>query len=584
MGFLFVIIPSVVNSILYGTSENLKFLLLLFSSGLAFLFIWLSVKPDSFPAINKSDIALLLLFVYMLVNTYLINGQSWDLKSITPFFLFGFYILFRATVNRANAATFLYFLIISGFIQALAGNLQIHELIPSQHKLFKITGSFPNPGPYSGYLASIFPIALGFCVYQLKLSGKGSTKTNLYYYVAIATIVLMLMVIPAALSRAAYISITVSSLYILYMRYSDVAKSLYRRYRILVLTVIPLVVGLCIFLYSIKPGSAQGRLLIWQNCISLILEDPVNGKGSGGFDASYMDRQADYFRQNPMSLHAPLADNAQYAFNDFLQFFVEQGSIGLLLLIAVAYFVFGTKNSSPLMVICKAGLASIALFSLFSYPLEVTVIQMNALLYTSIITAFDENTIVRRPNRLFAKKAIRIFFAIAVIGAGTFLVQYSWRAYCALRHWKLASAYYNWGDYEMSLYHFKRAEHYIPLKGDFLAQFGKNLSVINQDTDAIAVLREAERTQNSSVVQSSLGDSYKRLGQNSLAEKSYLNAHYMIPQRLYYMYLLVIFYRDIGDKTKALAFARKILSTNTKVRSDASDEIYEEMAGFISKN
>jgi hypothetical protein len=34
----------------------------------------------------------------------------------------------------------------------------------SQHHLFKITGSFFNPGPYSGWLAMVFPMALGYAV------------------------------------------------------------------------------------------------------------------------------------------------------------------------------------------------------------------------------------------------------------------------------------------------------------------------------------------------------------------------------------------------------------------------------------
>ena len=51
-------------------------------------------------------------------------------------------------------------LIALGGIEAAWGMRQIYGLAVSNHSLYALTGSFYNPGPYSGYLAMIFPLCL----------------------------------------------------------------------------------------------------------------------------------------------------------------------------------------------------------------------------------------------------------------------------------------------------------------------------------------------------------------------------------------------------------------------------------------
>ena len=51
--------------------------------------------------------------------------------------------------------------ILVGGIEAIWGLGQLYGVVLSYHSQFLLTGSFYNPGPYSGFLATIFPIA--FC-------------------------------------------------------------------------------------------------------------------------------------------------------------------------------------------------------------------------------------------------------------------------------------------------------------------------------------------------------------------------------------------------------------------------------------
>lgn len=51
-------------------------------------------------------------------------------------------------------------LIVLGCVEAVWGLRQLYGFASSNHSLYALTGSFFNPGPYSGYLAMILPICL----------------------------------------------------------------------------------------------------------------------------------------------------------------------------------------------------------------------------------------------------------------------------------------------------------------------------------------------------------------------------------------------------------------------------------------
>lgn len=56
-----------------------------------------------------------------------------------------------------SLCSFLFILL--GSIEAIWGLGQLYGVVLSHHSQYLLTGSFYNPGPYSGFLAMIFPIA-----------------------------------------------------------------------------------------------------------------------------------------------------------------------------------------------------------------------------------------------------------------------------------------------------------------------------------------------------------------------------------------------------------------------------------------
>ena len=77
-------------------------------------------------------------------------------------FVFVICCVFSLCLNRKQYLSFpsivTWVLIVLGGIEAIWGLRQIYGLAVSNHSLYALTGSFYNPGPYSGYLAMIFPL------------------------------------------------------------------------------------------------------------------------------------------------------------------------------------------------------------------------------------------------------------------------------------------------------------------------------------------------------------------------------------------------------------------------------------------
>lgn len=100
-------------------------------------------------------------------------------------------------------------LIILGGIEAIWGLRQIYGFAVSNHSLYALTGSFYNPGPYSGYLAMIFPLCLHEWL-NLKEKTERTWIEQGKYYMALGVMLLILCVLPAGMSRSAWIAVAVS--------------------------------------------------------------------------------------------------------------------------------------------------------------------------------------------------------------------------------------------------------------------------------------------------------------------------------------------------------------------------------------
>ena len=156
-------------------------------------------------------------------------------------------------------------LILAGSVEAVWGLLQVYGYEPSNHSLYALTGSFYNPGPYSGFLAMCVPVALNEW-----LEGK-----RIWKHVALVALVLMLVVLPSGMSRSAWVAALVASGYVLGMHYREKVCRYWKYFCVGSLLLAVLGVGA----YHWKKDSADGRLLMWKVATLAVLEHSWQGVG-----------------------------------------------------------------------------------------------------------------------------------------------------------------------------------------------------------------------------------------------------------------------------------------------------------------
>lgn len=553
--------------------------------------------------ISKLDVSLLLLFVYITLNKFLIQPySSFSFRYIELLGLAVIYFTIRV-IGTKHLIWILLVVIISGTFQAIHGNLQLLGYYPSNHSGFKMTGSFFNPGPYAGFLAAIWPIAFGMYLFKRKINKSISFLNHekskildvlIKYcieYLPFIGLVSILLVLPASRSRAAWLSVIVSSVVLLEYRYSILRRvfnkiSKVKKLGIAVMMVIIMVAGLY-GAYHLKKGSSEGRLFIWNVSGQIIKDNPITGVGFDRFKAHYMDYQADYFINHPESANSLVADNSYYAFNEFLQFIVEEGLLGTVLLFTIMILIFRTKTRDTYQhtqYIIMAGLGGIAVFAFFSYPMQILPIKLVLVTLIGILASLDKNEWryqFKKSNNQFLifGRVLGLCFWFFILFKG---FVYTKTIDQALKNWQTAFTTYNYSDYESALEAYRKAYPYLKKDGDFLMNYGKTLTMAKNYDEAVVVLKEAKQHLNTTIIETALGDAYMALKNYDEAEKAYKNAADMIPVRFYPLYLLAKLYEESGQDEKAITMATLILEKDVKIPSTAIREMRAEMKKMIS--
>jgi tetratricopeptide (TPR) repeat protein len=150
-----------------------------------------------------------------------------------------------------------------------------------------------------------------------------------------------------------------------------------------------------ILVYNKKRESNEGRLLVYKVCFSEYAHTGILFKGIGynKFQADYPLQLIDYSEKTGIEHH--MVDNMAntfYAFNDYLQLFIEVGLLGAIIILLISgvmlkkiYYSYTRKweNGGFLLIY----MASFLLLALIHYPFRVFEISKLFILTTIIITA-----------------------------------------------------------------------------------------------------------------------------------------------------------------------------------------------------
>ncbi|WP_298063643.1 O-antigen ligase family protein [uncultured Rikenella sp.] len=486
----------------------------------------------------------------------------------------GLRILF--TSERIFRVLLLILLLAAGYEAAL-GILQSCGERVSNHALYAATGTFYNPGPYGGFLAVFLPVALYGMLRRL------SAEHPLYRWVAGSVFFLSLVILPITMSRTAWAAALAGCGAVIVVRYFSTLRLFASCHRKLYLG---MAVGAGVMLiagatatWHMKRDSAEGRLLIWKNSTRMIGEQPVLGCGFGRFAGAYGEEQAAYFAAAPRAEREVLvAGTPDDAFNEYLHITTEGGLVGgLLFVLAAGFCLYGLWRRRASTGGLFFGAVSLLVFAFASYPFSLAEFLLAGVFLLAAAAPAARGI---RVNRYVAF----LFWAVVMLPLTFVLWRHEKPREKAYREWHTDHMMYGMKLYEQVARSAK--EQYPLLKAEpaFLYEYGHSLHFTGDYAGSNAILTEGAALSADPMFRNVMGNNYKALGDPSRAESCYLRAYYMVPNRIYPLYLLAKLYRETGQTDKLEPMCRRVLDFQEKVTSPATMEIKREVATWHSEN
>lgn len=431
-------------------------------------------------------------------------------------------------------------------LQAVYGLLQYFGLV-TFHSIHTITGCFDNPAGFAACLCAGLPFA-GFLLLQ-------SNKKYIRYCGGIAVAIIVMAVVLSQ-SRAGIISIATICAIFLFQRLKQK-----RIWKCLLLSCCLILLFGC---YWMKKDSADGRLLIWQCSINMVKEAPWTGHGIGGFEAHYMDYQADYFKQHERSRFSMLADNIKQPFNEYLGILLNFGIVGLLvsfLLIGAIVYCY-KKNPTREKKIAFYSLISIGIFSLFSYPFTYPFVWIVAFLSIYIITG----EYIKRP---FTNIWIKNIICISVIIISFIGLYGLVKRIQAELNWNKASTFAFCRSYSEILPAYEILEKNFPDSPYFLYNYAAILQKVRQYSESLEVALKCRQYWADYDLELIIAENYQQLRKSDLAEKYYNSASMMCPSRFLPLYKMFYLYKSNNEMEKMLNVADQIINKPMKIKTSS---------------
>lgn len=454
-------------------------------------------------------------------------------------------------------------LVVLGGSEAILGLRQLYSFATSGHSMYALTGSFFNPGPYSGYLAMILPV----CLYQWLVCGRRGGRV-----VAGGVMLLIFCVLPAGMSRSAWLAAGVSCLcvYAWHMDWTDKFRLLWQQQRQRVVMVV--VGGFCVLLlagyllFVLKPDSARGRLFMWKITCRAIAEKPLTGYGIHNFAAAYGNAQETYFAAGDYEpWEERVAGSPEYAFNEYLQAAVELGiPLAVCLLVVVVLCLYrGVRKGRY--GICGA-ILSLMIFSFSSYPLQLPVFIVT---FGGLLVACLSG----------ADRWQWLGLAVSVGIIGGFRLKNDLQVEQACREWMNARVLYNAGAYQSAEKEYGRLYPLLRDRASFLFEYGHGLHKQQQFSKSNRILKEALQRSCDPMILNVIGKNYQQMGDCLSAEDWFIRSTHRLPGRIYPYYLLAKLYAEPSfrqpDKFEKMKWM--VLTKEPKVHSTAIRQMREEI-------
>jgi Tfp pilus assembly protein PilF len=316
-------------------------------------------------------------------------------------------------------------------------------------------------------------------------------------------------------------------------------------------------------LMFIKPGSSGGRWFIIQQTAVIIKSNPA-GIGFGRFAVTYGLQQAAYFRRHGNNdAAALLADNTQFALNEYLQVTAEGGIAAGILFISftMAVLFAGTtlyrKRASRLLLAAITGFAAVSVCSCTFYMLHNWWIL---LFYCSCAAAIILLKII-------TVRKVAIFCSLLIVCGAIAAGIHTYSEMQYTKNLSLATRLSMAGYRVQSDSLFKTAASYDSTSINYQLAVGRHYLNYANPLAAISQLKKAQAQQTHSNIYSLLGIAYLMQQDTASAINNYEMAVYLIPALFEPRKKLAAIYQNLHDTVKEKYWLETIVRLHQKIPS-----------------
>lgn len=481
-----------------------------------------------------------------------------SLKKVMCFFHFSVYVSWS--------------LVLWGSVEAVWGLRQLYGFSASGHSRYALTGSFFNPGPYAGYLAMVLPVCLHL---YLRARKERFVRYKIEKVVVAVAGILILCVLPATMSRSAWVAAAVGCGWVAYM-HRDKSKwnVLWKRYkrRFILWGVSALFIlmlgGAGAFL--LKPDSALGRLFLWKITCRAVVSYPSGC--DKGFAFAYGEAQEDYFAQgNYAEWEERVAGSPEYVFNEYLSLALAEGVVVCVIVLVVIGTCLWMGAKRGRYGICGA-ILSLLIFSFSSYPMYFPAFVVAGVF---LLLACGIGDVIGKPL---------VLCVCLVLWAGDSMEK--WRQEeDACRKWVYAKMFYSSGAYKVANKSYGELYPALKEKGVFLFEYGHSLHKSGFYDESNKYLEEACLYTTDPMVLNIIGKNYQELHRYEQAETFFLRSVHRLPGRIYPYYLLANLYAEpeFYRPDKLVEVANVVLTKKPKVHSTAIEEMRKEIKKIVNE-
>ncbi len=410
-------------------------------------------------------------------------------------------------------------------------------------------------------------IAIGFTGLIAVVFNKDYKKGIIMYGVLLTLLSAGIII---TFSRAAILAILSAVLYL--FSQSDYFKRVKPITKVFtVVSIATLAVVATYFLYTVRPESANVRLLLWRVCGENILKQPFFGYSIGSLQSLYMYWQAEYFKLHPNSFFVPFATNHFQSFNEILHILCEQGFIGFLFIAYIVGRVLVRKASKEYYPI-KSSLIALLIVSCFLYTSDILPISMLFPLFVGILSSAEQpisflNNKTNYHNEISSSVIVKCLLSAVCIIAIIFSVK----------------IYYRYDNVSKNLTEYIREDNKrsitnndesLILRNREMSLAYASYSYKEADTNKqIEILKKVSKKIPTSDIFLKLGE--LQLQDNCLeeAKRCYLLSYHMVPDRILPKYHLFNYYKETNNTDKAKEWAQIILESNPRIYNAVTLEI-----------